>query len=355
MFSPDVLVEALLRSPRVRKLLVVDPWRSRLGRWRNTGSDIAFPTEPNHRLLSPVRLRRRDPVSPSGASRSARRLLAAARRQAAAVRMERPTLIATHPVIAAAADPADWPGITYYGWDDWLAHPAMRRWWPAFANAYDVMRQHEVRVVGVTQAICDRIGSPSPSVVVPNGVRVAEWREPIAPPEDFRQLPAPRLLYSGTIDSRLDVAAVQAIATSYPDASVLLVGTLAERAVGEAFTDLRNVHIWPNQPRPVIRGLTWASDVALLAHVDSALVRAMSPLKLYEYLAAGRPVVASDLPQVRAVPGIFVARTPSEFVSQVAAALARGPADKASREAFLSANCWERRMDTLIDFTLEPV
>jgi teichuronic acid biosynthesis glycosyltransferase TuaH len=352
-FSPDLLAEALFASSRVGRLLVVDPWRTRLGRWR-AGTDVVFPQDSNHELLSPLRVRRRDPVSPSAAFRSARRLLAGARRRALAMHMERPTLIATHPVIAAAADYADWARITYYGWDDWLAHPAMQRWWPAFAEAYEAMRRNRVRVVAVTQTICDRIGSSSPSLVVPNGVREAEWREPVNPPERFRQLPAPRLLYSGTIDSRLDIPAVRAIAAAYPDATVLLVGTLADRTVRDAFAEFRNVDIWPNQPRPVIRGLTWASDVALLAHVDSPLVRAMSPLKLYEYLAAGRPVVASDLPEVRALPGIFRAQTPDEFVSQVAAARARGPADEASRQAFVAANSWKRRMDTLIDFALAP-
>ena len=44
-----------------------------------------------------------------------------------------------------------------------------------------------------------------------------------------------------------------------------------------------------------------AADVCVVPHRLNRLTMAMSPLKLYEYLAGGRPVAASDLPAVRAV------------------------------------------------------
>ena len=69
-----------------------------------------------------------------------------------------------------------------------------------------------------------------------------------------------------------------------------------------------------------------AADVCVLPHKFNRLTTGMSPLKLYEYLAAGRPVAASDLPPVRAVdPRIVFVPEGHSFADGVQEALSRGP------------------------------
>jgi hypothetical protein len=75
----------------------------------------------------------------------------------------------------------------------------------------------------------------------------------------------------------------------------------------------------------------------------------MSPLKLYEYLAGGRPVAATDLPPVRAVdPRIVGVREGESFADGVADALDCGPLAEDERLAFIEANSWQRRHDDLL-------
>jgi glycosyltransferase involved in cell wall biosynthesis len=75
----------------------------------------------------------------------------------------------------------------------------------------------------------------------------------------------------------------------------------------------------------------------------------MSLLKLYEYLAGGRPVVATDMPPVRAVdPGIVRVREGESFADGVARALDRGPLTNDQRIAFIAANSWQRRHGELL-------
>jgi len=70
----------------------------------------------------------------------------------------------------------------------------------------------------------------------------------------------------------------------------------------------------------------------------------MSPLKLYEYLAGGRPVAASDLPPVRTVdPSIVLVPEGHSFADGVEEALSRGPLTEDDRLAFIDANSWSRR------------
>ena len=84
--------------------------------------------------------------------------------------------------------------------------------------------------------------------------------------------------------------------------------------------------------------------------MSTALTEAMSPLKLYEYLAAGRPVAALDVPPIRDVsPRVVIA---DELADAIAARLKLGPADEAQRRQFAEANSWRRRQERIVDLVL---
>jgi teichuronic acid biosynthesis glycosyltransferase TuaH len=80
---------------------------------------------------------------------------------------------------------------------------------------------------------------------------------------------------------------------------------------------------------------------------------AMSPLKLYEYVAAGRPVAAVDLPPMRGIgPRVILVDEGGDYPAAVARALELGPAPEDERQAFLAHNSWKRRHDELIALAL---
>ena len=91
-------------------------------------------------------------------------------------------------------------------------------------------------------------------------------------------------------------------------------------------------------------------DVALLPYVRSELTRSINPLKLREYLASGRPIVATSLPEVaRYAPEVRLADTAEETIAAVEAALA-GPSDRrADRVALLAGETWDDRARTFLE------
>jgi glycosyltransferase involved in cell wall biosynthesis len=349
-FSDDRLADVLLRHPAVRRLLVANPYRSLAGRLTarvRRPDDPKFPSSPSAHLHEPLRLRRTDPVKPRRAvSRYERSLKRAAARHG----LERPAIITAHPLIAGFGD-FSWAGpVTYYAYDDWLASEPHRRWWPAYEAAFARVRELRRRVVGVSERALARVEPTGPSAVIPNGVEPTEWMEIAAPPEWFAAKPKPRLLYVGSLDSRVDGDQVRAAAAAFPTGSVTLVGTMLDEA---RFADLRaveNVEIHPPVSRPEIVRLIGAADACLVPHVRNSLTAAMSPLKLYEYLAGGRPVAAVDLPPIARVEGrIVLVPADGDFAEATRQAVAMGPATEEERRRFVAENSWERRFDQLLD------
>jgi teichuronic acid biosynthesis glycosyltransferase TuaH len=354
-FPTDRVALALVEDPRVGRLLICNQPRSAPVRWIKDAMrpPARFPTDERVHLYQPLRLRRRDPVSIAALERSyaayGRRLRRAASRHG----LTRPAIVTAHPFVAAFAE-LSWAGpITLLATDDWAAHPAYERWQAAYLAAYERIAARRLRVCAVTETIVNRIEPQGPAAVVPNGVDPEEWLEIAPPPDWFAKLPGPRLLYVGTLDSRLDVDAVAAVARAWPQGSVVLAGPLADGEHLAALQGQPNVTFAGPVPRAQVASLVHAADACLVPHRRLPLTEAMSPLKIYEYLAGGGPVAATDLPPLRGIAGPLELIGPDgDFVAGVRAALARGPMAEAKRERFVAGNAWSRRTDEVLALAL---
>lgn len=356
-FPPDRLIDALIDDPRVDRLLVVDPFRDRLrtlakralGRTLDPARDVPGTTH-----LRPLRLGGGD--DPTTTAELERRYAAydrAVRQAAHDAGLTDPAIITTNPFAAGFSDFA-WAGpVTYYVWDDWAVHPRYEPWWPALREGYDRVRASGRRVCAVSQTILDRAQPAGPALLVPNGVQAAEWGTVPPAPDWFRGLPGPRLMYAGTLDARIDVEMVRATAQAFGEGSIILVGLIADAKHLAPLRELPNVTIRPPVPRAEITAMIHEADACLVPHARDPLTAAMSPLKLYEYLAGGRPVAATDLPPMRGISDRVVLCGPEDdYVAAVRAALEMGPADEPARLGFVAENAWTRRHGDIVGLAL---
>jgi teichuronic acid biosynthesis glycosyltransferase TuaH len=352
-FSEARLAAALPEDPRVRHLLLVNPYRSVAARvWRSVRPRYSKPPprEGVH-VHEPLRVRGADPADPRPATA---RYEASLRRAADRLGLERPVVITANPLLAGFGA-FDWAGpVTFYAWDDWTSDFKRPHLVPAFNESFAEIRAKRRRVCAVTEAGLERIGPTGPHAVIPNGIEPAEWRELDEPPDWFARLPRPRLLYIGSLDNRIDVEQVAEVAGAYPGGSVVLVGPLQDEAHFVAVTEHPNVVIRAGlAPRSDVVRVICAAEACLIPHVGNRLTEAMSPLKLYEYLAGGRPVAAVDLPPIAAVKGrVALAPVGGRLAPAVAQALALGPAPETERLQFLEHHAWSRRFDELLAIAL---
>lgn len=358
MFSPqDQLALALLGDAGIDRLLICDRPRSAPIKLVKDLIDPPVRLKSSVRVghWEPLRWRRREPVSVRALERFYatydRRLRALAERRG----MRRPAVITGQPFVAAFA-PLEWAGpVTLFATDDLSAHPDYRRWQPSLLTAYERVALSGRRLCAVSAAIVERVAPRGPSAVVPNGVDAGLWREPAAAPAWFEALPGPRLLYVGTLDSRIDTGALRQVARAFRRGTVLLVGPVTEAEHLAAALEEPNVVVHEPVPREQVAALCRAADACLLPHRRTALTEAMSPLKLYEYLASGTPTVATDLEPVARAGGAIARVAPGgDFAAAVGRALARGRISERERLAFVERNSWTSRSAAVLDLALAP-
>ena len=199
--------------------------------------------------------------------------------------------------------------------------------------------------------------------LVPNGGDYEHFRaaaDPAIAAVETQGLAEPVIGFAGNLTvSKVDFALLEEIARAKPDWTLLLVGPVRHEAEG-ALDSLRahpNVRWLGEKPYGDLPRYIAVFDVALIPYVSSAYTRSCFPLKLYEYLAAGKPIVASGVPELAGMePDVVVAESATAFVAAVEEALSRrSEADRERRFALASRNTWDTRTGRLLDLIAEEL
>lgn len=117
---------------------------------------------------------------------------------------------------------------------------------------------------------------------------------------------APRAIYVGALEDWFDARLLGDAAASLPDWEFHLVGPVNLSSEQRASLALPNVTLRGRRPYRDLPRLLGESDVALIPFTINDLIKGTSPIKLFEYLAAGLPVVSTLMPEVvpYAAPGV---------------------------------------------------
>lgn len=188
------------------------------------------------------------------------------------------------------------------------------------------------------------------TALIRNAVEYDFFHQP--PARVFNDKAGRRMIgYYGAIAEWFDVALVRKVAEAYPDALLVLIGSDTVGA-GAALADLPQVRMVGEVPYAELPGWLHALDVCVLPFRVIPLTLATNPVKVYEYLAAGKPVVAVDLPEMSQFGGLVdVATDHDAFVRKVGDALCERDdgSRAAARRAFAGTQTWLHRAAQLDD------
>lgn len=186
---------------------------------------------------------------------------------------------------------------------------------------------------------------------VSHGVDVAHFSRALDPavpaPPDATGLPRPVIGFFGLIAEWLDIDLIVEIARRRPAWSVVMLGKATVDT--SALRALPNVRLLGQKPYADLPAYCRTFDVGIIPfRIDTLTVRA-NPLKLREYLAAGLPVISSDLPEVRKYAGLAHLATGADgFIAAIEAALAERTDEHArARSAAMASESWEARVEEI--------
>jgi glycosyltransferase involved in cell wall biosynthesis len=175
-------------------------------------------------------------------------------------------------------------------------------------------------------------------------------------PADLAPIPHPRIGYTGRLTRKVDFPLIVDLAGRRPDWQFVLIGQEAmlddvTRHALQRARSMSNIHLLGHKSVADLPAYVARMDVNLMCYrLERELwTEGIFPLKLFEYLASGQPVVSADVPSVRAYAGVVaIARRGEDWEPLIARALRSGePGTHAARRELARENTWDHRVARL--------
>jgi glycosyltransferase involved in cell wall biosynthesis len=165
-------------------------------------------------------------------------------------------------------------------------------------------------------------------------------------------LAQPRIVFTGAIVAvKLDIPLLVTLARARPSWSFALVGPIGPGEPNMDVSALRreaNIHLLGPRSYAQLPDVLRGADAGLIPYALNELTRSIFPMKVYEYLAAGLPVVATPLPALADVPEVATAPDAGGIAQLLERALAEDtPERRAARSRAAAAHSWERRLQEI--------
>jgi glycosyltransferase involved in cell wall biosynthesis len=188
------------------------------------------------------------------------------------------------------------------------------------------------------------------TIFSPNGVDYAAFSEPATEPRDLTRIPHPRVGYVGVIKEQIDLDLLATLARDHASWSFVFVGPVrtVHRSLREPLARLRqlpNVHLLGERRPALLPAYLQHVDVAVLPYRRNAYTDCVNPMKLYEALAAGTPVVGSRIKTLEQFSSVaMLADTDDEWATRIRDALvgeSRSEGRRAARQVVARDYDWD--------------
>jgi glycosyltransferase involved in cell wall biosynthesis len=184
----------------------------------------------------------------------------------------------------------------------------------------------------------------------PSGVDIAHYQQvkdaATTEPAGVEHVVHPRLGYFGVLDERIDWPLIGEVASRHPEWQWVLVGPTvkidpSELAMGP------NIHYYGQQPYAVLPAYLKSFDIATMPFALNEATRFISPTKTLEYLAGGKPVISTSVPDVVATYAgtVAIADGAEAWIAAIEELLVEQPSTQRKRyervQPLLEAGTWD--------------
>jgi glycosyltransferase involved in cell wall biosynthesis len=275
----------------------------------------------------------------------------AVRKAARRLGIEHPILWGYVPQALALVAPLQPSRVVYHCVDDIAAHERIDA--DAFARAEKLFAARADLVIASSLPLAKRMRELAVNVrLMPNVAdtdlfATALEDGPVDPSMDA--LPRPRIVFVGAISAvKVDLELLGQLAELRPEWSIILIGPVG---LGDPGTDVSrltaeaNIQLLGHREPSELPALLRGADAALIPYRLNRLTASIFPIKVYEYLAAGLPIVSTPLPSLASVEEISFAATAAETAAALDELLASENEDRRrARSRSAAGHSWQARI-----------
>ena len=334
-----VWVNTIMRPPRLNLATMRRGWE-KVRQWR-AGNSFAQARSASPRVLNP----RMWPWFSSPLDRRFNRWLLARQLKPVIESLgELPIAVTTLPIVADLVGTLPVARWVYYCVDDFSVWPGLD------GDALRFMEQQLVRevdeVIAVSETLCAKLEPMGrASHFLSHGIDPEHWSATTFLTEvpAVAALQRPLVVFWGVIDRRMDMTFIRRLVAEMSQGHVVLAGPL-DNPDPDLLQLPRVIHTG-SLPFEQLPAMAREASVLIMPYADLPVTQAMQPLKLKEYLATGKPVVARDLPANREwADCLDLAHDPQSFSEQVRLRIRTGlPEDQSRSRHRLASESWANK------------
>jgi polysaccharide pyruvyl transferase WcaK-like protein/glycosyltransferase involved in cell wall biosynthesis len=256
------------------------------------------------------------------------------------------------PAARRAREAFSWP-VVYDCMDEWRNFPGMEE--ASLGEEERLVGEADVLVVSAERLRQKWSRRNGRTVLARNAADFARFHEP--PPEDpLPDAQGPVVGYFGAIADWFDLDLMTRLARERPRYTFVLLGGVFDVQVDE-LQALPNVRLLGQQPYELMPAYLRRFDACLIPFKVSPVTAATDPVKFYEYISQGKPVVASEMPELAPYARLlYLARDGDDFIAKVDQALNEDdPELRRQRIALARENTWQERFGRIDEAVREAV
>lgn len=233
--------------------------------------------------------------------------------------------------------------------DDWSKHPSYQDQSAQLKANYQEINKVADKIFTVSDELRE-IFSTSKAAWIPNGVDT----------QRFVQMPIatnnvkPVIGYVGTIQNRLDFDLIEYLCQEHEDKNLLFIGPIwkdVRRRARSLEKTYENITFVGRQPYAVIPYLLGKIDITIIPHRVDKFLKSMNPMKMYDYLAAGKPIVTTPGAGTEIFADILSIQSSKEGFSQaITAELQKDSPERCEdRKKAVQEHNWAKRVDSMLN------
>jgi glycosyltransferase involved in cell wall biosynthesis len=212
------------------------------------------------------------------------------------------------------------------------------------------------QVFVISPGLLERKGQNPNTTLIPEGVDFDAYSTPVDEPVDIRDIPRPRIGYTGVLKKQLDWPLLLELSRRL-DWSLVFVGpTNHQSEIGQSLAELkkqRNVYFLGAKTTRQLAAYPQHFDVCIMPYRVDGYTNQIYPLKLHEYLASGRPIVASPIRSLMDFSNLIrLESTVEGWINALAASLlptANTSAAVAERQRAAQQHDWTKLVERIAD------